>query len=141
MPPPKPVYEVATSTPKQRSHVPRKVHMEVAWSKIVGRFCSHHLGIYDSAGVAQTACSKSPTCTGVYDKDCDGAGKFMTCDSTALAISSKGSCVYANPQVALPNATAPRFIKLPKLPQQLVLPTVPPTLRLKIPAPVPTPAP
>jgi hypothetical protein len=61
-------------------------------------YCTGGTGKYTSLSEAQTACTLSSSCTGVYSKGCDGdetnPWKLTTCTESTYAFSKGGSCVY-----------------------------------------------
>jgi len=77
------------------------------WEKVPFKRCTYRTSspaAYNSLEKAQSACSASGTCYGVYDQGCDNRGSLHLCEAGGLyKAMSSSSCVYEKPSAGNSN--------------------------------------
>ena len=61
---------------------------------VYGKHCAGTIQSYSTLSVAESACSVTSACSGVYDSACDGIGPFALCRVGVKYASSPKSCVH-----------------------------------------------
>ena len=73
------------------------IEIKWSWIKASDQHCANEQfsTAFPTLAQAKAFClSKGASCSGVYDRNCDGEGPFIACKVGAFESSSAGSCVY-----------------------------------------------